>query len=290
MNPLVNVIIPCYGQGHLLSDAVGSLFAQTYPSWQAVLVNDGSPDNTQKVAARLIERDPERLIYVDRANGGLPAARNTGIAVAKGEYLLFLDADDLITSDFLARHVEVIDKNDVDITCCGAIDTSLDGDLLAERPVPDFYPDPLTRLLNGNVAVVHSFVVKREAVINVGGFDEQLKALEDWDLWLRLAAYGCRFASIDFKGAVYRRHPNGMAADFRRMFRNRIIVSRKWRMLVQSDGHSIVLHSGMQRIRQWYLRRLLKTQLLAGMSRLPADCLFDPGLMFALLRILVKRR
>jgi glycosyltransferase involved in cell wall biosynthesis len=88
--PLVSVIIPCYKQAEYLAGAIDSALAQTYSPVEVVVVNDGSPDDTEKVALSY----GDAIVYVGRANGGLSAARNSGIACAKGRFLKFLDADD----------------------------------------------------------------------------------------------------------------------------------------------------------------------------------------------------
>ena len=91
MKPAVSVIIPCYNHAHYLCRAVQSVLAQTYADWEAIIVDDGSTDNTREVATRF--SDP-RVRYIYQENRGLSAARNTGISAAQGSYLAFLDADD----------------------------------------------------------------------------------------------------------------------------------------------------------------------------------------------------
>lgn len=89
--PEVSVIIPCYNHGHYLPHAVNSVLAQTFTDWEAIIVDDGSTDNTREVAAQFTD---ERVRYVHQENRGLSGARNTGIRAAQGAYLAFLDADD----------------------------------------------------------------------------------------------------------------------------------------------------------------------------------------------------
>ena len=97
---LVSVIIPCYNQAQYLPDALGSVLAQTYPHWECIVVNDGSPDNTEEVAQQWCEKD-NRFRYLHKQNGGLSSARNAGLDAAKGDYIQFLDADDAIHSEKL---------------------------------------------------------------------------------------------------------------------------------------------------------------------------------------------
>ena len=96
--PLVSVVIPCYNQAHFLGEAIESVLAQTYPHLEIIVVDDGSPDNTEEVATRY-----SGVRYVQQANQGLAAARNTGLRHSTGAYLVFLDADDRL----LPQAVEV---------------------------------------------------------------------------------------------------------------------------------------------------------------------------------------
>src|SRR5437868_12767968 len=102
--PLVSIIIPCYNQAEFLSEAIDSALAQTYRPIEVLVVNDGSPDETEKVARSY----GERIEYISRDNGGLSAARNTGIARARGCYLKFLDSDDQLHPAQIARQVEAL--------------------------------------------------------------------------------------------------------------------------------------------------------------------------------------
>ena len=100
MNPLISVIVPCYLQAEYLDECLQSVYDQTYQNWECIIVNDGSPDHTEEVAKKWLEKDP-RFRYIDKENGGLSSARNAGIKIAKGEWILPLDADDRIGNLYL---------------------------------------------------------------------------------------------------------------------------------------------------------------------------------------------
>ncbi len=102
--PLVSIIIPCYRQAQYLKEAIDSALAQTCAAIEIIVVNDGSDDDTEGVAKRY----GTRIQYIYRANGGLPAARNTGIARARGTYLKFLDADDSLHPEQIAWQVAAL--------------------------------------------------------------------------------------------------------------------------------------------------------------------------------------
>ena len=109
-HPLVSVVIPCYNQAIYLSEALDSLLQQTYQNWEAIVVNDGSPDDTENVALGYVEKD-KRIKYLCEENAGPSSARNMGIKYAKGEFILPLDADDLIKPEYIEIAIDTFDKN-----------------------------------------------------------------------------------------------------------------------------------------------------------------------------------
>lgn len=107
--PLVSIIVPCYKQAEYLSETLDSVLAQTYENWECIIVNDGSPDNTEEVAKRYLDKDV-RFKYVSQENRGISSARNMGIANTKGEFILPLDSDDLISSSYLGKAVAYFEQ------------------------------------------------------------------------------------------------------------------------------------------------------------------------------------
>ena len=103
--PLISVVVPCYNQAQYLDECLQSVLNQTYQDWECIIVNDGSPDNTEEIAKNWVEKDT-RFIYLSKENGGLSSARNAGIEIAKGEWILPLDADDKIGE----RYLELAEK------------------------------------------------------------------------------------------------------------------------------------------------------------------------------------
>lgn len=85
-NPLISVIVPCYNQAQYLDECLQSVVEQTYPNWECIIVNDGSPDNTEEIALQWTEKD-SRFIYIKKENGGLSSARNAGLEIAKGKWI-----------------------------------------------------------------------------------------------------------------------------------------------------------------------------------------------------------
>src|SRR5689334_5736274 len=108
--PAISVIVPCYNYGHFLPDAIRSIQAQRFSDWECIIVDDGSQDNTQNVAAQLASKDV-RITYVHQSNAGLSAARNKGLSLARGKYIQLLDADDGIAPDKFLLQYQFLETN-----------------------------------------------------------------------------------------------------------------------------------------------------------------------------------
>jgi glycosyltransferase involved in cell wall biosynthesis len=211
--PLVSVVVPTYNYGRFIGETLDSLRAQTYEEWECVIVDDGSTDDTEEVVARVSERDP-RVRYVRQANQRQAVAKNTGLADARGRYVQFLDADDLLEPRKLERQVEFLEANPAaDIVYGGARyfhterpDERLYGMRGEERPwLPELSGagrELVTALVHMNIMVINAALVRREVFDEVGAFDPVMPPVEDWDYWLRCALKGKRFEFRDFEGTL----------------------------------------------------------------------------------------
>lgn len=219
--PCVSIIIPCFRQAHFLSQAIDCALEQSYPHVQVVVVNDGSDDNTEEVAGRY----GRRISYVAKANGGLPSARNAGIRTAEGDYLLFLDADDLLHR----KAVEwLVDSTQQLHDCLCVMGSSRCANPLtpsgAEESVRYLHTVADTTLLHENLAPCNAYLCSREMVLQVGLFEESLRSCEDWDLWLRLVFAGARLVLVPKVGAFYRDTPGSLSKNLPRMLQTRTEV------------------------------------------------------------------
>ncbi|WP_432588210.1 glycosyltransferase family A protein [Streptomyces sp. HD1123-B1] len=187
--PAVSVVIPCYGYGRYLPQAVASVLAQTYDDWELLVVDDGSPDDTAAVAESLIARHPDRRIRLLRqANAGVSAARNAGIAASTGRYVLPLDADDVIAPTMLEKTVAVLEGDpDIAIASTDVSAFTDDKDLPPQVLALPAY-DP--RLLLRRLIMFYCSLYRREVWEAVGGYDEEMRAGEDWDFWIACAERG----------------------------------------------------------------------------------------------------
>ncbi|HKH49911.1 MAG TPA: glycosyltransferase, partial [Thermoanaerobaculia bacterium] len=211
----ISVILPARNAAATLAETLASLRAQTFSAWEAVVVDDGSTDRTAEIARETAAFDP-RVRVVAGPGQGPGAARNTGLAQARSDWLLFLDADDLLEPTHLERMAGVLeDSGEMDGAICGWTWLALDG-----RRGPAHLPedgDLFECLARYCAFAIHACVVRRARVEEAGGFDPSLLTCEEWDLWQRIACAGARFARIPEVLALYRLRPGSLSHDPRRL-------------------------------------------------------------------------
>lgn len=187
--PFVSVVIPTRDRRDLLAAALASVLEQTGVEVEVLVVDDGSSDGTAEMVTGL--QDPRiRLIRRD-SPAGVSAARNRGIAEASGRWVALLDDDDLWAPQKLARQLEAVEDGDRRWAYAGAVEIDADGRLLGGAPPPT--PEDLVAGLarrNLMPAGSSNVIVRAETLSEVGVFDEALRHLADWDLWLRLGKVG----------------------------------------------------------------------------------------------------
>ncbi len=207
---LISVIIPVYNGEKTIRETIESVLSQTFRDFELIILNDGSQDSTLEVVSSIQD---SRLKVFSHPNAGLAASRNRGTFHAVGEYISFIDADDLWTPDKLETQLKALQDNPeaaVAYSWTNYIDESgqflrrggyltANGDVYAKLLVVDF-------LENGS-----NPLIRRQALIQVGGFDESLPAAEDWDILLRLAAQ-YSFVAVPYPQILYRVSANSMSA------------------------------------------------------------------------------
>lgn len=210
---LVSVIIPCYNYAHYLRDAVASVLRQKGDNLdlEIIVVDDGSKDTTPAVAQEL----GSRIRYIRQDNQGLSAARNTGIREAKGDFLVFLDADDLLGPDNLQSHLDNFAAHpelDLSVSICVNLQENTSKGYL--WPLKSAHLD--MHLCYSNISPVHTFMLKSQTAHDVGFFDPDFAACEDQDYWLRCAALGKGFGINLQSFVVYRLHAGSMVSQITR--------------------------------------------------------------------------
>lgn len=237
MQPLISVIVPVYNGELYLKNCIESIEAQTYGTFEVVIVNDGSTDGTADLCARLAKKYPN-LRYITTDDLGVSASRNSGIAQAKGEYLTFVDADDRIHPQMLKRLYDVIVQTDSDIAGCGfgIWRTDQEWKVLSKSVAATPEADKLyhvaedyivQELLQGN-SRCWSKLYRRTALERLKQrtgtwFTEGLTIGEDMLFLTELLPEVTRIAELSFKGYGYYQNPQGaMNRTFRPEYMDQI--------------------------------------------------------------------
>lgn len=218
-NPRVSVIIPTFNRAHFLGQALDSVLAQTYPDFEIIVVDDGSTDHTAVVAASFQD---DRVVYVQQQNAGRSAARNQGLALARGEFIAFLDDDDLylpgklaVQVHYLENHEEIglVGGDSEIISASGApISLKVGGTEQRRLTLPaSLYACPL----------LPSSILLRSSWLGAVDhwFDESMDRAEDTDFWIRLLVAGCGMTWTPDIVCKYRRHDGNSQQDGERYYR-----------------------------------------------------------------------
>ena len=213
-SPEISVIIPAYNQADYVSQAIQSVLSQTNPNYELVVVNDGSTDETPQILSQF--QDP-RIRVISQPNRGLAAARNAGIRESSAPLIALLDSDDYFLPDKLAIQSEyLLQHPEIGMVGGGIQIVNHAGEILKQIiNKPDGLD--LQGLLFANPFVPSSIMIRRQWFDRVGTFDENLRACEDWDMWLRIGYAGCLFAWVDYPVVAYRQHQGQMTREPERM-------------------------------------------------------------------------
>lgn len=228
--PRVSVIVPAYNAAQYLPIAVNSVVCQTYADWELIVVDDGSTDETSSLVHSCRPKLGARLRYVFQSNRGLPAARNTGIAQSRGEFIAILDSDDVWLPTRLARGVAIMDSNPhVGLVHSRIARIDSGGGIVDYLAFPSRYQagkialNIYTRRAN---ILCPTVLLRKSCLDAVGAFDETMRATEDRDLWFRIAER-YEIAYIDEVLAYYRVGHGSMSSDPGRMLKAQLSFVQK---------------------------------------------------------------
>jgi glycosyltransferase involved in cell wall biosynthesis len=228
MKKLVSVVIPCYNHAQFLAEALNSVLEQTYQNWECIIVNDGSPDNTETIARDWCKKD-DRFKYLYKENGGLSSARNLGLANSKGDYILFLDSDDLIAPEKLLLSVKsFIEDTSLDLVITD-FNSVLGAKLVQLEPfvkLADFtfnLENILYKWDLGFSIPIHCALFKKDSVGDIR-FNEKLKAKEDWLFWIQFFKSDSKTVYINQPLVTYRMHEDSMTKNVLLMKNNQELV------------------------------------------------------------------
>ena len=226
--PPVSVIIPAYGVASYLGEALASLVAQDWSDFEAIVVDDGQTVEVAQAFAPFATERRFRLLQTD--NRGVATARNRGIAASRGRYVSFLDGDDRYLPSYLMAMIHRIESDSrLGFVSCDAVYFG------GREPKGACYsqryciagPHTLARVLARDTHVFTAVIARREALIQVGGFDDMLAAAEDLDLWIRLLAAGWSAAVLEQPLVQYRRRAGSLSSDQRRLLASSESLYRK---------------------------------------------------------------
>ncbi|MBV6627760.1 MAG: glycosyltransferase family 2 protein [Rivularia sp. (in: Bacteria)] len=215
LSPKVSVIIPTYNRAHLVQDAVESVLNQTYQDFELIVIDDGSTDNTKEVLA--VYKD--KLAYIYQENRGRSSARNHGIKIAQGEYIAFLDSDDVWFPDKLERQVPILEYAPSDVVLVHGYKCMVDKNLQPvagwELKLRRLYAqaekgeETYENYLQSTCIFTSTILLRKTALLEINGYDVSIQGREDLDLYLRLLLQDYCFAFISEPALIkYRCHEN----------------------------------------------------------------------------------
>ncbi|MBC8103287.1 MAG: glycosyltransferase family 2 protein, partial [Cytophagales bacterium] len=220
------------------------VFAQTFTDFEVIVVNDGSPDDTREVLRPLAEAG--KIRYIEQKNGGHGAARNRGVTEARGEYVAFLDDDDLWPPDKLQWQVALMDTDPETVLVYGATtffheEKTATGPVPQEgKTVPDGGDGPSGHVWDifaqqNYIQSPGATLIRTATFREIGGFDTRIWGTDDFDLYIRLAKKGA-FRYQNRRALLYRTHPDNESKNVGRMYRNAAAVRRKHLGLLPRPG------------------------------------------------------
>jgi len=216
----ITVIIPTYNNSKYICQAIESVLAQTFNNFEIIVIDDGSTDNTRS----LLNKFNSQIRYIYQNNQGPASARNNALKFVKSDYICFLDSDDLWSNDYLNKSFNYLLNNNLDLIITDYFVDYYDSNdkFLKREPKTrcDFIIDnnkqlyeQLFKRFQGGFDGTSAILMRKQRFEIIGKFDEKLKILEDWDLWLRIAKNNLKIGYLKEPLFVYRRHNNSLCRN-----------------------------------------------------------------------------
>lgn len=278
---MISVITPCYNYGHLIAETIESVRQQSYSNWEMIIVDDGSTDNTEEVVRAYTIADP-RIRFLRQQNAGPSAARNLAIREAKGQYIQFLDADDLIQkqkftaqTEFLTMHPEVdVVYGNVRYFTGDPADTanwmySFWGAKKEWMPkISGQGNEFLVNALKGSFAHINSFLFRRSIVDKAGPWDSNKRAAEDYLFVLDCVLAGGRFQYADLPETLdlVRWHDNNASHKVKWIREQEKLMRIELMPRIEATGYAPAIEMNAMAIKalDLMIRDSWKTKLLSG--------------------------
>lgn len=271
--PQVAVIVPAYGVAHLVGDALRSLQAQTFRNWQAIVIDDGAPDDVRMAVTPFL-RD-SRIALLETPNGGVSTARNRAIAHSTAPLIALLDGDDLYRPAYLETMTAALAASpDAAFVCCNA---RTFGATITSTPVVS--PAPRRRVRGGITHITLSDVLSRECPIyigglfrrsdweRIGGFDPALSMGEDLDFWIRLFSPGACAVYVDRDLGQYRVRWNSASWNYPRMLAGEVRVFEKAVDALVGTLEADIAKATLENVRAELRRQLTMNEVADGDHR-----------------------
>ncbi len=294
--PLVTIVIPSYNRADYIAETIESVLAQTYPSIEVIVIDDGSTDNTKEI----VERYVPQVQYVYQENAERGASRNHGLRLAQGEYISFLDSDDLWLPEKLATDVEFIEaRPNIGVVYTDALQIDSNGNYRKRLNAGRHSGKVTEHLLRGNFILMGSHLVRTDKAREIGGFNEdrELSGSEDWEFWVRLStitefAYNpMAFAKIRTHEANTMSNPEGMERSMNcsvRLLETSPLLSNEQKKILIYRKANIALINAINYCSVKERRRSF-SELMRAVSIVPS-IIFDPRYAYTILRLLTGNK
>lgn len=227
--PLVSIVAPCYNAEKYLEEAIASIFAQDYPNFEVIIVDDGSSDNSIAML-RQLQQTHDFQLYT-QANQGVSAALNHGLRYAKGDYVSTPDLDDIMLPQSVRIRVDYLEQHP-QVGCVGALIIYMDsdGNTIKQQQRDEIRTYDFDKVLNGAVVIGAPVALYRMSAMRSAGFYAPSLRVQDFQMTLRIARLGYEVHELPVCVTRYRRHPNNL--------------SRKYKVLLQADLEAIAPYLG----------------------------------------------
>lgn len=236
--PLLSIIVPVYNVEQFLQKCIDSILAQTMTDFELILINDGSPDRCGEICDKYAQMD-SRIIVIHQKNQGVSAARNAGLEIAKGEYVGFVDPDDLINKNFFHKLISVADLYNCDIACCDYLvfersETIIDDTGTIDKKVIEFDRDGIITDLFSRPSRMKGIVwnkIYKRSVLNALNFNTSLKNYEDLHFWLNCLSANKEITACFFSERLYyyRKNNNSASRKFDpNLYKNTRDIFARW--------------------------------------------------------------
>jgi len=288
VSPLVSIIITTYNHANYLSKAIQSALNQTYQSCEVIVIDDGSTDNTKEV----IENFPD-VVYFYQSNKGLAIARNTGLNLSKGKFILFLDADDWLYPRAIEINLKYLLKNDKLAFVSGNHFKVFINDNSILSYNVQVKEDHYLHFLKGNYVGMHATVMYNKKILKDFSFDQSLRTCEDYDMYLKIACIHPVLHHSELI-AAYRLHSFNMSINYKQMLKDALTVLNRQLPAIKSYRELKYYKEGRRRWIDTYTKALYWRKLRKDKKADKEEILFllkyNPNLFFRYIYNYVRNR